>query len=73
MKSYTIRFNNAQHTVVAATPRTALWLAVQCRAIDASAWCWMKQNKAEGHYGPLSITQNQASQLVLPLRIAKEY
>jgi hypothetical protein len=65
MKSYTIRLNNAQHTVLATSPRKALWLATQCRAISNMAWAYIKDGTTEGHYGPLSITRNCGIQMPL--------
>lgn len=73
MKSYTIQLHRKRHTVLADTPRRALWLAVKAHAIPSSAWNWIKDNKAEGFYGPLSIVQNHASQMVLPLTTVKEF
>ena len=73
MKSYHINMSGKVATVLAASPRKALYLATQSRAIPASAWNFMKEHTTEGFYGPLSIQQNHGSQLVLPFINKKEF
>lgn len=65
MNSYTIKYYSRQRTVLAPTPRKALWLAVRARAIPSGAWNWIKDATTEGYYGPLSITKNSAPQMAL--------
>ena len=60
MKSFTVKLYHQQITVMANSPRQAVKLAVDSRAIPSSAWRWLGDAQLEGHYGPLSITRNHA-------------
>lgn len=72
MNSYTIQLHSRRCTILAPTPRKALWLAIQKRAIPNGAWGWLKDAKNEGYYGPLSIIKNHAPQLLLPLTFTQD-
>lgn len=57
INTYEIKFYGQIRMVQASSPRKALWLAIQARAISNAAWSWIKLATKEGHYGPLSITK----------------